>query len=198
MVRREGRKPTKTLWIFCEGKTEKWYFSKLQYEERIRRLQIKSIKSGHTDAKGVVQEAVDFIGKGRDFQGGDIVSCVFDRDANTNTQLNNARLLAERNSILVSFSNPSFEYWILCHYGYFPSPYEQSGLVSKVKEFISDYNKNDPLLYSKTKVMINDAIDNATRRRDNYNRENVYLISRESNPVTIIFKLIQRINLFRD
>jgi len=87
MVRRRGRKPTKTLWISCEGKTEKIYFDKLKFEERISRLKIKSIESGYKNADGIIREVLDFAQKGRDFQEGDLLAAVFDRDANTNEQL---------------------------------------------------------------------------------------------------------------
>jgi len=198
MVRRRGRKPTKTLWISCEGKTEKIYFDKLKFEERISRLKIKSIESGYKNADGIIREVLDFAQTGRDFQEGDLLAAVFDRDANTNEQLHKAKSMAENNNILVSFSNPCFEYWILCHYDYFPSQYEKRELINKIKKFISGYKKNDPELYSKTKNRIAHALKNAKRIKDKHTRENVILISRESNPLTLVFELIKKIDSFRN
>ena len=197
MIRRRRRKPTKTLWIFCEGKTEKLYFKKLKFEERINRLKIKSIESSHKNADGIIQEVLDFVRKSRDFQEGDLLAAVFDRDANTNEQLRKTKSIAKNKGIVLSFSNPCFEYWILCHYGFFPNQYGKTELINKIKEFISDYRKNDPGLYSKTKSRLSNASDNAKGIEDKHRREQVTLISRESNPITLVFKLIKKIDNFR-
>ena len=47
---------TNTLWIFCEGPTEKRYFQNLKAEERLR-LEIRPRVSGNT-AKKIVDEAL--------------------------------------------------------------------------------------------------------------------------------------------
>ena len=196
MVRTEGKKPTQTLWIFCEGRTEKLYFDKLKFIERISRLKIKSFESGHKNADGITQEALDFI-RLRDFQEGDIVACVFDRDSNTNEQLRNAKSIAENGHVFISFSNPCFEYWILCHYGYFPSSYEKDNLIAKLNECMGNYEKADSELYSKTKNEIHVAISNAERiKNEHFNRGN-NLISKDSNPITLVFELIKTINNFK-
>lgn len=196
MVRKEGRKPTKALWIFCEGKTEKLYFDKLKFEERISRLRIKSFQSGYRNADGIVKEAADFINKA-DFQEGDLIACVFDRDANSNEQLKRAKSIGEAKGVLISFSNPCFEYWILCHYGYFPSRYEQRDIINKINGLITDYKKNDPDLYSKTKNKIQDAVTNAERIKNEHTRKKTIIISRESNPLTLVFELVKIIDKFR-
>lgn len=196
MVRREGRKPTKALWIFCEGKTERLYFDKLRFEERISRLRIKSFQSGYKNADGIVKEAIEFINK-RDFQVGDLIACVFDRDANSNEQLTKAKTIGEANNILISFSNPCFEYWILCHYGYFPSRYEQKDIITKISDKII-YKKNDPELYSKIKSKIQDALNNAERIKNKHIKEKTIIISRESNPLTLVFHLVNIIGQFKN
>jgi len=197
MVRKEGRKPTKALWIFCEGKTEKLYFDKLRFEERISRLKIKSLQSGYKNADGIVKEATDFISR-RDFQEGDLIACVFDRDANSNEQLKKARSIGETKGILISFSNPCFEYWILCHCGYFAGQYEQGGIIAEITSRITNYKKNDPDLYSKTKNKIQDAINNAEKIKNKHIKEKTIILSRESNPLTLVFELINTINKFRN
>lgn len=196
MVRIERRKPTKALWIFCEGKTEKLYFDKLKFEQRINRLRIISFQSGHKNADGIVKEAIDFMKK-RDFQEGDLITCLFDRDANLDEQLKRAKTIGEAKGILLSFSNPCFEYWILCHYGYFPSKYEQKELISKISDFITGYKKNDPDLYSKTKDKLQNAINNAEKIKNKHAKETTDIISRHSNPSTLVFELIKIIDNFK-
>ena len=198
MVRREDYKPTKALWIFCEGKCEKSYFDKLKFEERISRLKIRPIKVGHRNADGIIQEAIDFKHKKNDFQKNDLIVCVFDRDANTNEQLNKAKKLAEKNSILVGFSNPCFEYWFLCHYDYFPSAYEKDSLHTKVKEFIPKYKKNDSEPYLKTRNNLSKAVHNAEKIMEMQLVKKIELICKESNPLTLVFQIIKKINEFRD
>lgn len=199
MARIEGKYPTKALWIFCEGeKTEKNYFSKLRAQERIRRITIKVVNSDNTDAKGVVEHAIAFMKKGRDFEESDIVYCVFDRDRNTNVQLEQAKKLAKDNGIVIIFSNPCFEYWILCHLGYYPASYEPEEVVQKIKEKMQGYTKKDPAIYDKTKDNIQLASANAKRIKDECIRKGIELISRESNPLSLVFELIAKINEFKD
>ena len=197
MVRQPGEKPTKALWIFCEGTTEKLYFDKYRFEERIGRLKIKSVKTGYTNANGIIQKAINFAKNNRNFQTGDLIACVFDRDANTNNQLEKAKSLAENEGIFLSFSNPCFEYWILCHYGYFPSVYEVNEVIDKIKGFSPDYKKNDPELYSKTCDKLTIAKNNAKRIQKTHEDKNTELISRESNPLSLVFHIIDKINEFK-
>lgn len=195
MTRIEGKKPTKTLWIFCEGKTEKLYFDKLKFEERISRLKIKALESGHKNADGLVQEALDFMKKG-DYIDDDLVACLFDRDENSNVQLNKSKSLAGKN-ILVCYSNPCFEFWILCHHGYYPSSEERKSLVAKLNDVMKGYEKNDSALYSKTKDRIKQAVANAERIKEKHLKNGVELISRESNPLTLVFEVVKLIDGFR-
>ncbi len=98
MARKRGKRPTNTLWIFCEGeKTEINYFNKLKANERISRMNIKVQSSDKvTDAIGVVKYAISFLkNKKRDFEQDDLIYCVFDRDSNTNQHLDQALKLAK-------------------------------------------------------------------------------------------------------
>lgn len=196
MVRRTGKKPAKTLWICCEGKTEKFYFAKLKFIERISRLKIKSFEAKYKNANSLVKEAINCISK-RDFQVGDIIACVFDRNNNSDQQLLQAKEMAGQKGALLAFSNPSFEFWILCHFGYFPGKYEKDTLESKIKEHFSDYKKADPELYLKTKDKIKSAVGYARNIKEKYIEQKIELISRKSNPITLIFALIELIEKFR-
>jgi len=197
MVRQRGKKPTQTLWIFCEGeKTEKNYFLKLRTEERIRRLKVKSC--GSTDAKGIVNHAISFKKTDRNFEDGDSVCCIFDRDNNSNEQLEQATSLANHNNITIIFSNPSFEYWILCHFEYHPTSCENPDLGARLNYLVGDYEKNDPLIYNKTKNKIDTATANATRIKEKHEQERTLLISRQSNPLSLVFELIKMIKQFKN
>ena len=194
MTRKTGRKPTNTLWIFCEGeKTEKNYFNKLKIKEQISRMNTRVVSSDSTYALGIVKHSVSFIENTRDYEKGDLVYCVFDRDGNTNQNLDKAIKLAKENKIVLIFSNPCFEYWILCHFEYFITACNVIELIEKLKTHIRDYRKNDPETYNKTYSKISLAINNAKKVRKKHDKEQVKLISRESNPSTLVYELIEKI-----
>lgn len=194
MARRSGHRSTKVLWIFCEGETEMKYFQKLRYEESVGRLKI--LKTGHQDPEGVVNDAIDFIKKSRDYVAGDTVVCVFDRDASSDGQMDRAGRRAEQHDILPMFSNPSFEYWILCHFGYYPGRYDRRGALAKVREEMPGYTKGDPELYLRIRPKQNDASRNSRRIYDNHVEASRTLLHDESNPLTLIFKLLQMVGRF--
>lgn len=196
MVRKTGKNPTNTLWIFCEGeKTEFNYFNKLKVAERISRMNIKVNSSDKvTDAIGVVNYAISFLLKNKtDFQKEDLIYCVFDRDSNTEQNLQKAEKIARENGIQITFSNPCFEYWLLCHFEYFQTTCEPNDLNNKLKIKLGDYKKNDSEIYNKTKDNILTAIKNSKKIKEKHLIDQIKIISRKSNPSTQVFEIIEKI-----
>lgn len=188
------------MWIFCEGeKTEKLYFEKLRFDQRIQRLSIKIHASKSDKAVNELLEySIKFIEHHkRDFYDDDLVLCVFDRDANTNKDIERAIQIAKRHNIGLIFSNPSFEYWILCHFGYFSNRFEQASILKKLDELMNKYRKNDPKLYEKTIRNIYHAISNSKRILEEHVNANIPPISVDSNPCTMVFEIIEKIDEFR-
>jgi len=197
MTRRPGRIPTQKLWILCEGeKTERNYFQRLKNLERISRLDIKVRISGYKNAKGMIFCAGK-LKNSRDFQKGDIICCVFDRNGNTNVDLKEASIMAQKEQIIIIYSNPSFEYWLLCHFGYFFTDYDFPRLKLELESYLKRYSKADPELYDKTRGMISQAIKNSKKAESSHLRNKVTLISRDSNPSTKVFALIELIQKFK-
>ena len=108
------KKQSKTLWILCEGETERRYFQNLRATER-KRIQVKPFVSQNKRADLLVKEAIKFK-KLQDFEEGDIIVCLFDRDNNSDKELKEVRRMKEKEDIKVFFSNPCFEIWILSHF----------------------------------------------------------------------------------
>jgi len=187
---------TKILWIFCEGETEKYYFQKLKAVERIGRVNVKSTR--RNDSVNIVKYATNFTKHNNDFSKGDAVFCVFDRDNNTNKQLKEAKREAERHGIKIIFSNPSFEFWLLIHYQLHTTSCENNEISTKLKKFIPDYRKADPEIYLITKDKIEAAITNSQNIIEMCRKRHVELISRESNPVTLVNDLIYILNNFKN
>ena len=191
-------KKTNTLWIFCEGHTEKRYFENLRVTERLR-LKIKS-KVSDTTAKQIVKEASKFI-KSKDFDNKrDMIACFFDKDnetQNSNDVLAQAKSQAA-DKIILAYSNPCFEYWILCHDGYYSSTsYDQSQVCNLVERKFGFDPKKETELYKKIKDKINEAKTNAKQIQKVHEDNNIELISRESTPLSLVYKVLELIDNFK-
>lgn len=86
----------------CEGHTEQWFLD----SAGLSNFSTKVAKN--RDAENIVKEAVQLVNSPlREYQK---VYCVFDKDANTNQQLNNAnRKIQENNKLVRVYSLPNFE-----------------------------------------------------------------------------------------
>ncbi len=191
-------KKTNTLWIFCEGETEKRYFENLRITERLR-LKIKS-KVSDTTASQIVDEALIFMNSHKYDKERDIVACFFDRDnitQNSNEVLSETKRKAS-DKIMLAYSNPCFEYWILCHHGYYPAPsYDQDQVYNLVKTKLHLDTKKETELYEKTMNKLETAKQNAVRTKQVHINNNIELISRESTPLTLVHEIIEKIDEFK-
>lgn len=197
MTRRQLRrlKRTDKFWIFCEGETGKNYFKKFKATQRIRRIDINPIVSQHKNPDGMVEEALKFM-ECSSYQKGDLIACVFDRDNNTNNQFEKAKSLAG-DDIKLIFSNPCIEYWLLSHFIYSPSSYEPRELKDKISEYIPNYKESDLEIYSKTKDKIDTAIKNTKKMTKKHLDSGKALFVRETNPLSLVYEVVEKINEFR-
>jgi hypothetical protein len=200
MVRQEGKTPTTKLWLFCEGLTEHHYFSQLKTIEYISRLHIEIHTSHNTDAIGIINYARGYKeSHTRDFRDDDYIYCIFDRDQNTNQQLEQAKAQARTNNFKIIFSNPAFEYWLLCHYKYHSTQLENVELVRMLNnDMPGGYTKQDKALYKKTSPLKATTIKNAKRIHKTHTLARKEIISKESNPVTSIFELVEFLEQFKE
>ncbi|MBR9683671.1 RloB domain-containing protein [Candidatus Woesearchaeota archaeon] len=195
-------KKTNKLWIFCEGKTEKNYFLNLRAIERVR-LKIIPKEAGVSRADQILNKAIEFYNKKFQINGDwfdkdrDMIACVFDKDDN-NTKEVFEIIRSKSRGIKLVYSNPSFEYWILCHNGYYNSAsYDQDQVYQLVKSKMKLDTKKDKILYEKTKSEIDNAKKHAKRIQKVHEEKNIELISRDSTPLTLIYQIIEIINDFR-
>jgi hypothetical protein len=198
MVRREGKRPISTLWIFCEGETEQNYFFKLKQDERIK-MQVKL--SPNKDAPGIIEHAISYRkSNSKDFEKGDFIYCIFDRDKNQTDkrgrdQIELAKNLAKANNIKIIFSNPSFEYWILCHFESNLNQIDQENLERKLDMYMNAYNKADKDIYGKIKHIRQNALINARKSVAHHTVSDI--LCRDCNPVTNMFEIIDLLDMFR-
>ena len=101
--------------------------------------------------------------------------------------------LASQKGIKIIFSNPCFEFWILSHFECYKRPLEKEVLKSKLISSLGQYNKNDPHLYEKTKEHISGAIKFSKEVISMHENNGVEIISRKSNPSTLVHRLIEQI-----
>lgn len=150
-------------------------------------------ESTRTDAVSIIAYAENYVKANKgEFQKDDIIYCIFDRDGNDNEKLDKARKMASKNGFKIIFSNPCFEYWILCHFEYFQQCCDAKELVSRIRErHLTDYRKNDPDIYEKTELYIPPAVINAKRSVQKHVDKKVDPISEDSNPCTTVYTLME-------
>lgn len=191
------RKSTKLMYIFCEGKTEQNYFNKLKVFEHTSKLKINAKNPSETSALDLVKKAIKAKKKER-YGKKDIVVVIFDADKNNDQQLDETVRLAKQNNILPIFSNPCFEYWILCHYKYFTATLNRKEIKQLIiKKYYPTYKKSSLRIHEKTRDKIKTAIKNAKKIKEKHLREGQELFRQGTNPLTLIFELIEKINEFK-
>ncbi|MDD4729842.1 MAG: RloB family protein [Dysgonamonadaceae bacterium] len=187
------RKRNPVVYIICEGeKTEIKYFT--SYRTRDSMITIEPLPSKHQAAKALVEHAASKVSHlGYDERDGDEIWCVFDRDNNTDEDLQAAEQLAARHGYRIAYSNPSFELWYLFHFVDQRSMLADSDAVERLLDMhqrlpgydkVKDYSAR--LLPYRT-----DAIRRAQQRLDELAAESQRLIRRGGNPYTTVHVLVQ-------
>jgi hypothetical protein len=118
-----GRRPRKTLLVFCEGeRTEPEYLNGLSRLPQVRDVAAVDIRIDRGSAGfapiRLVRLAVEARERNRREQGEiDEFWCVFDVEWPKNhSSLGEAIRLADRNGIQLAISNPCFELWLVLHF----------------------------------------------------------------------------------
>lgn len=141
-----------TFLIVVEGKeTEPRYLEAVRGRLKRRAAMVVVHHGAHTDPVGIVQEAIKLrdtqkakAGKGP-IEPYDQVWVVFDRENHMHPRRNQvpaAMQLANASCIRVAHSIPSFEFWLLLHFDFTTSSFNDcAAVVKKLKKFIKDYSK---------------------------------------------------------
>lgn len=167
-----GLEPKKTVLIVGEGReTEPNYFRGLRKEEAVTRgFQVVVKGSGGFSAKDAVEKALE-LKKKEDY---DFVYCVVDVEEphRRDTDLREALALASRNRIRVILSNPSFEVWLLAHFGRTSRSFpDADGVIEALNQhwqqrWHQNYQKNDEKVYERLADLTTVAIANAKAVRE--------------------------------
>lgn len=194
---RKSREQRKLLLIIIErgNQTERIYFNKFKQRNSAIQIEIPGCKS--VDAVKLVEYAII---KAKEyainFDEGEKVWCVFDVDAKKSLELQKAKQLADRNRIKMVLSNPSFELWFLLHTDYYSTrPFSSNeDLLKELKARFPAYKKTDHSMFKTILPDQQQAIDKAQQLIKYHQECGNRLCSRESNPCTQVFELVEYIN----
>ena len=181
--------------IVCEGeKTEPNYFRSFPVDPTVIKL---DIKGEGKNTKSLVEKAIEFKNDSESDET-DRFWCVFDRDKNpknpNDAQNFNAALnIANNNGIKVAYSNDAFELWYLLHFHYYNTQISRKDYPDMLTELLGHkYQKNSETIYEKLKDKQENAIKNAKRLLQEYDRPN----PETDNPSTTVHLLVEELNSF--
>ena len=201
-IKELSRKPARTrkrnpvVYLICEGsETEIRYFK--HFRSRGCNIDIIPISSQYKSADRLVQKAKATMGNNPYYPDeGDSIWCVFDRDDNSNEVLLCAKQSAQKEGYHLAYSNPSFELWFLLHFVNQQTEVEDcQALIRLLKQTsrISDYEKNKDY-FDVLKPLQSTAIQRAKARAEQVRNQDTELISRQSNPLTTVWELVEYLN----
>lgn len=149
-----------TIGIFCEGESEKQYFTMLKQKYRTANVQIK-ILAADLSGKSLVNKAIQT----SRYNKWQVCYVVFDRDEHSKDELKACSVLAKKYNIKIIFSSIDFEIWILMHFERVARAYTRKELVTKLsgkKYFDQDYSRFKGNSYRQYLFdSVQTAIDNA-------------------------------------
>lgn len=149
--------------IVCEGaKTEPNYFNGLKKHLRLKSANVEIVGEGANPAT-IVKRAKKLDrqekGKGDPF---DKIFCVFDKDTHADYQQALSDCLDKKYIAVTSV--PAFEYWLLLHFRYTTSPYQDTAeLVRDLRRSLPYYEKNDVAIFGKLQEKLETGKKNAAR-----------------------------------
>ncbi len=189
----------RSLLIQCEGQeTEPNYLDELCKACSVRQRQQVKIKRGKGGNITTVEAAIAegesrLLGENKY----DTVWCVLDVEYQPHeATLTKAIDLAKKHGIRLFLSNPSFEVWLIAHFGRTTRDFTDSGAAEAHlnthwrKRFGCDYDKGDPNLYAKLEDRVSDALENAQWMLEVFH-ENAPC--RNANATTEVYQLVQEL-----
>ena len=110
--------------------------------------------------------------------------------------MKNAAAYAEKHGYKIAYSNPCFEYWYLLHF------VKQNSYLNGAEEVLHQLQSKGRLeKYEKNLDVFADllphqseAMQRARERLDSLYKDNVVILSRDSNPVTTVCELVEYLN----
>ncbi|MEB3293471.1 MAG: RloB family protein [Synechococcales bacterium] len=183
----ETREVRQRFLIVCEGtKTEPNYFRSFRVPKNVAEIDIRGL--GENPGK-LVNSAKEL----KEQDDYDQVWCVFDRDAWTPKDFNNALKSAEAQGFKVAYSNEAFELWYVLHFEFLNTGIPRSEYLQKLNcLLINKYQKNSSTIYEELLEKQPIAIKNADNLLKQYKSHDPV----KDNPSTTVHRLVQELNRF--
>lgn len=180
------RKYKKTIYIFCNGHTERLYFSDFRDDLNLSSIQILPRTSEYNRLSLVRQVKHHGIKPAPDTE----VWIVFDVDDDPSGQTHEAVALCNRLGYRAIVSNECFEVWIRLHYDYFDSAIHRRALFDWMSQYFGcRYEKNKRIpVYSRLKERMPVAVRNAKRLAAAYGEDTPYM---RRNPYTNMYEAVE-------
>lgn len=190
------RKRRSIIYIVCEGeKTETKYFK--HFRSRNCLVDVVPLSSKYQAAEYLVKHAKKMIPQDAFFpKDGDQLWCVFDRDDNSDEALKRAGDYAEQHGYHIAYSNPCFEYWYLLHFiqqNSYLSGADEVLHMLRAKGRLERYEKNQEV-FATLLPHQSEAIRRAKERLERLYKDHIVILSRDSNPVTTVHRLVEFLN----
>ncbi len=185
------REKHKAILILTEGKnTEPQYLEALKKKWRLGAVKVMR------EGKGIVSlvEKAEAILKQRSY---DEVYCVCDKDDVTDDIFNTYIKRAEKQGIIIIYSNQAFEYWYLLHF------YDLQGEPMDRKQYVKRLNRALPhSIYdnkSLDKELLKTVMDDeymkvATERASKIEKMKSSLAPAQTESVTYVHRLVERLS----
>jgi RloB-like protein len=193
--RRATRELKARMILVCEGRnTEPEYFRAIKRFYAKRSLEIVTVRAAGVPmtlakkAKEEVKSLKNSIGTK-----GDVVCAIFDRDEHP--KFEEAIAFCQRNGILVGYTNPCFELWLVWHFENYGSTCHRHDVQRRFATLAPEYNPATTKTADFSKLMgrIDDAV---TRSQHHFEaRENEGALY--GAPSSLMHKIIERIKDFK-
>jgi hypothetical protein len=195
---RKSRKlePRHFIHIYSNGYTEINYFNLKKCEcVKKRNIKIEPFFENAGNPQQILRQIEKKYQQG-DVTSGDNVFCVIDVDDTEDDRITEGiRIKAEYIKLILS--NPNFELWLLLHFKFYTHQFSKEETLTKLKEFIPDYEKPNvapffPILKSKETI----AVNNAKKLKKYHTKAKNDLHTRAANPCTTVDEVVETINSY--
>jgi hypothetical protein len=190
LTRLQKTRKLRRILIVCEGeKTEPNYFKKFPGNPLV--YDCLDVQGTGYNTESLVKKAIEMQQDALNERNPYIeIWCVFDKDDFNIDVFKSAIQLAGKNQIKCAYSIEAFEIWFMLHFGYYDSALSRSQYKEKLSELLKKpYLKNDENMFALLKDRQNKAIQNA---RTLFSKQ-CSLNLKDQNPITTVFKLVERL-----
>ena len=193
----QSRLRNKTFLIVCEGQTEEQYFRSFP----VLSATVHPVQTGNSNTV-LVDEAIRLQRK----ENYDEVWCVFDFDVNPliegqGKDFNQAIRTAQDRGFHCAYSNDSFELWFVLHYQYLDQQFHRTQFYQALSRYWGvSYERVGKTLTFARDIYRRLADDSAASQVSAIGHARRLLALQEGkpchlqNPVTTVFKLVERLN----